>query len=431
MFAVYLDVDGQRVAVAAPAGSVMQPRPRAFGGDLCIDTHLLHDGYLTAVFRATDGTVAGGNAAAPATAAIRVDNTAPTLAGSLAADTADRQPEVVVRSGDALSGLVELSATVGGVGVSLTPAADGSWHGRPVSPLAYGAHVARFHATDAAGNVAETTAAVTIADRVAPTVDGFTGGADGFSFGARDAESGLSASGLAVALDGRDVDAAGTFAGGSFRYAAPTPLGPGTHSVVAHVTDNAGNVTTQGWTFAIAAPPPGPVAPVVPAPLVLRFSVSSITVKVGATHVTVRALRGPTAERGLRIAFAWPGGVGAGSSVTDERGIADLVLDGRREGTLTATAAGVRAQLVVRMARGVTLTARRVKRVARLAGTVLPAKAAIVIEAYAAGRWRAVRTLRVTRGKFSTRIALKRKGLYIFRATTGEARSPAVQVWLR
>ena len=163
----------------------------------------------------------------------------------------------------------------------------------------------------------------------------------------------------------------------------------------------------------------------------LRFSVPSITVKVGTTHVTVRALRGATAERGLRIAFAWPGGVGAGSSVTDERGIADLVLDGRREGTLTATAAGVRAQLVVRMARGITLTVRRVKRVARLAGTVLPAKAAIVIEAYAAGRWRAVRTLRVTRGKFSTRIALKRKGLYIFRATTGESRSPAVQVWLR
>ena len=59
---------------------------------------------------------------------------------------------------------------------------------------------------------------------------------------------------------------------------------------------------------------------------------------------------------------------------------------------------------------------------------MLPAKAAIVIEAYAAGRWRAVRTLRVTRGKFTMRIALKRKGLYIFRATTGEARSPAVQV---
>jgi len=431
VFAVYLDVDGQRVAAAAPVGGVMQPRPRVFGGDLCIDTHLLHDGYLTAVFRATDGTVAGGNAAATTGSAIRVDNTPPTLAGSIAADTADRQPEVVARSVDALSGLVEISASVGGVGVSLTPAADGSWHGRPVAPLPYGAHVARFHATDAAGNIAETTAAVMVADRVPPTVDGFTGGADGFSFGARDAESGLSAAGIAVALDARDVDAAGTFAGGAFRYVAPAPLAPGTHSVVAHVTDNAGNVTTQTWTFAIAAPPPGPVAPVVPAPLVLRFAVASITVRVGATHVTVRALRGATPERGLRIAFSWPGSVRAGSSVTDERGIADLVLDGRREGTLTATAAGARAQLVVHMARGITLTARRVKRVARLAGTVLPAKAAIVIEAYAAGRWKAVRTLRVTRGKFSTRIALKRKGLYIFRATTGEARSPAVQVWLR
>ena len=431
VFAVSLDVDGQRVAVAAPAGSVLQPRPRAFGGDLCIDTHLLHDGYLAAVFRATDGATPGGNAASPVVAAIRVDNTPPALTGTLAADTADRQPEVVVRSGDALSGLVEISATVGGVAVSLTPAVDGSWHGRPVTPLSYGAHAARFHATDAVGNVAETTAAVTIADRVPPTVDGFTGGADGFSFGARDAESGLSASGLGVALDGRDVDAAGTFGAGSFRYAAPAPLGPGTHTVVAHVTDNAGNVTTQEWSFAIAAPPPGPVPPVVPAPLVLRFSVASITVKPGATHVTVRALRAATAERGLRIRFTWPGNVSGGTAVTDERGIADLVLDGRREGTLVATGGGVRAQLVVKMARGVTLVARRVARAVRLAGTVLPARAGVVIEAYAAGRWRAVRTLRVTRGRFATRITLKRKGLYVFRATTGEARSPAVQVWLR
>ncbi len=437
VFAIYLDVDGQTVALPAPAGPVLQPRPRAFGGDLCIDTHALHDGYLSAVFRATDGPAAGGNAAAPVVAAIHVDNTPPTISGTVAADTADRQPEVVVRSGDAVSGLAEISAGIGGVAVSLTPAADGSWHGRPVSPLPYAAHTARFHATDAAGNVAEATAAVTIADRIAPVVDGFTADADGFSFGARDAESGLVAAGIAVALDGRDVDAAGQFSAGSFRYVAPSPLSAGVHAVVARVTDNAGNTTSQGWTFAISgvpgAPPvPGvPGVPGAPAALVLRFSVASITVKVGATHVTVRALRGATAERGLRIRFTWPGGAVAGSSVTDERGIADVVLNGRREGTLTATGAGVRALLVVKMARGVTLTARRVAKVVRLSGTVLPARAAIVIEAYASGRWRAVRTLRVTHGTFATRIALRRKGLYIFRATTGEARSPARQVWLR
>jgi len=62
---------------------------------------------------------------------------------------------------------------------------------------------------------------------------------------------------------------------------------------------------------------------------------------------------------------------------------------------------------------------------------VTPAPRAIVIESYAAGRWRAVRTARVTSGTFSTRIKLRRKGLYIFRATTGDLRSRAVQVWLR
>jgi hypothetical protein len=431
VYAVYLDIDGQRVGVGAPAGPPLQPRPRAFAADLCIDTRALHDGYLAAVFRASDGPFAGGNSAAPVLGAIRVDNTAPALAGSLAADTTDRQPEVVVRSSDALSGLAEISASVGGVAVLLAPTPDGAWRGRPVTPLGYGVHAATFHAADAAGNVATGAATVTIADRVPPVVDGFTGAADGFAFAARDAESGLEAGTLGVALDGRDVDAAGHFADGVFRYAAPAPLGAGAHGVVAHVTDVAGNTTTRQWTFAIPAAPVVPGAPAAPAPLVLRFAVSSITVKRGTTHVAVRALRGATAERGLRITFTWPGNVGAGSSVTDERGIADIVLDGRREGTLVATAAGIRAQLVVRMARGVTLSARRVVRAVRLSGTVLPARAAIVIEAYASGHWRAVRTLRVRAGKFATGIVLRRKGLYVFRATTGDARSPAVQVWLR
>ena len=437
IYGVYLDIDGQKVGVGAPPGPILQPRPRAFGANLCIDSHLLHDGYLSAGFRATDGPAFGGNAAVPVARAIRIDNTPPLLAGTVPADTSARQPLVVVRSSDALSGLAELSATIGGVAVALGPVADGTWQGIPVTPLEYATHAVRFHATDVAGNVTETAATVTIADRVAPVVDGFTGGADGFSFGARDAESGLRAGAPAVALDGRDVGAAGHFADGVFRYAAPAPLGAGPHAVIAHVTDNAGNTTTKEWAFAVAAAPvappgtPAPAPPVAPAPLVLRFSVASITVKPGATHVTVRALRAATAERGLRIRFTWPGNVSGGTAVTDERGIADLVLDGRREGTLVATGGGVRAQLAVKMARGVTLVARRVRKVVRLSGTVLPAKAGIVIEAYAAGRWKAVRTLRVTRGKFATRIMLKRKGLYVFRATTGEVRSPAVQVWLR
>ncbi len=339
-----------------------------------------------------------------------------------------------MRSSDALSGLVEVSATVGGVAVGLSPNGDGTWQGVPVTPLEYGAHAVRFHATDAAGNVTETVATVTIADRVAPVVDGFTGGAGGFSFGARDAESGLRPGSPGVALDGRDVGAAGRFADGVFQYATPAPLAAGQHAVIAHVTDNAGNTTTKEWAFTVAAAPAGPAGPKPPAtlaPLVLRFSVASITVRPGATRITVRALRAATAERGLRIRFTWPGNVSGGTAVTDERGIADLMLDGRREGTLVATAGGARAQLVVKKARGVTLVARRVRKVVRLSGTVLPAKTGIVIEAYASGRWRAVRTLRVTRGTFATRITLKRKGLYVFRATTGDVRSPAVQVWLR
>ena len=156
-----------------------------------------------------------------------------------------------------------------------------------------------------------------------------------------------------------------------------------------------------------------------------------MTVEVGTTRVHVRAYRGPVAERGLRVAFRWSTGAAAGSSVTDERGIADLVLDGRRGGVIVARAAGLQARLVVRLAHGVTLRARRVPHAVELTGRVVPAPRAIVIEAYAAGHWRAVRTTRVRHGVFTVRIRLRRKGLYIFRATTGDLRSHSVQFLLR
>src|SRR5205085_9218821 len=107
-----------------------------------------------------------------------------------------------VRAADATSGLAEVSATVDGVAVALAAAADGSWRGRPTMPLAYDGHVARFHATDRAGNAVATASTFTVADRAAPVLDGFGGGRSGFAFGARDTESGITLAGLAVALDG-------------------------------------------------------------------------------------------------------------------------------------------------------------------------------------------------------------------------------------
>ena len=422
VYLIALDVDGRTVPAWAPKGTALQPRPRTFGADLCVDTRLLHDGYLTGLFRASDGALAGGNAAPVVTRALRVDNTAPSLAGTAPADTPDRRPELVVRAADASSGVVEVSATVDGGAVALTRSPDGAWRGRPSAPLAYDAHLARFHATDAAGNVTATAAAFTVADRVAPVLDGFSGGATGFAFAARDADSGIVAAGLAVALDGRDVDAAGTFAGGIFRYVAPARLAAGTHTVAIRATDGVGNITRRTFAFPVAA---------VPAPLALQFPTAAVTVRAGATRVHVRAYRGPAGERGLRVTFIWANGRSAGSSVTDERGIADLVLDGTREGVVTARAGGLQARLTVHLARGVTLRKRRVPRAVVLSGRVVPAPRAVVIEAYAGGRWKAVRTTRVRHGAFSVRIRLKRNGLYIFRATTGEVRSPAVQVWLR
>src|SRR6185295_10809692 len=104
VYLIALDVDGRTVPAWAPKGTALQPRPRTFGADLCVDTRLLHDGYLTGLFRASDGALAGGNAAPVVTRALRVDNTAPSLAGTAPADTPDRRPELVVRAADASSG---------------------------------------------------------------------------------------------------------------------------------------------------------------------------------------------------------------------------------------------------------------------------------------------------------------------------------------
>ncbi len=427
VFAVTAEVDGQTTSLLAPAGPQLQPRPRAFGGDLCVDTRVLHDGYLTAVVSSHDGPVAGGNRSAPATGTLLVDNSAPIIGVTVAATTTDQQPEVTVRAVDATSGLAAVTASVGGVSVALTPTGDGGWRGRPGRALAWGTYVVEARTVDAAGNAATAAASIVIADPTPAVVSDFAGGEGGFAVTITDPESGVARSGVHVALDGRDVGAAGDFTAGVYRYVVPQPLAPGRHAVRVQVVNGAGLEALHDLAFEIAAPP------VVLPPIALAFTTGSVTVQQGVQRVVaLRATRGAAPERGLRVTLTWADGAAAGSAVTDETGTADAILDGSREGTLVATGGDTRAELQVSLARGVTLTARRLARAVRLRGTITPRTAAVVIEAYAAGRWRAIRTVNVTRGgTFSVRVPLRRRGLYVFRATTGELRSPAVQVWRR
>ena len=330
-----------------------------------------------------------------------------------------------MRAADAPSGLTEVSATVDGAAAG-ADAARPTAPGRAVPPRRSRTptHVVRFHATDAAGNVTATAAAFTVADRVAPVVDGFTGGADGFAFAARDADSGIGVAGLAVALDGRDVDAAGTFAGGIFRYVAPARLAAGMHAVMVRATDGVGNVTDADLDVP-GGRPAGAARAAVPGRRRHRHARAPPASTCGPT-----AGRSPSAACGSRSRGAPAAPPGRPSPTSAASPTSCSTAAGRASSSPARP--GCRRRLVVRLAHGVTLrAARRVPHAVELSGSVMPAPRAIVIEAYAAGRWQAVRTMRVPRGVFATRIRLRRKGLYIFRATTGDVRSPAVQVLLR
>ena len=248
VYSLGFDVDGRTVAALAPKGTTLQPRPRQFGADLCVDTRLLHDGYLTALFRASDGVAAGGNAAA------RGDARAPGRQHGAVAHRRGAPRHVRSPAGTDRARRRRAERPDGGVG-------DGRRHGRcavrrptapgaagPTAPLAYDAHVARFHATDAAGTYRHRRrlhrrrprrAGARRLHRRCRRVRVRT----------RDADSGIGVAGLAVALDGRNVDAAGTFAGGIFRYLAPARLAAGMHAVQVRATDGVGNVTTRTWTF--------------------------------------------------------------------------------------------------------------------------------------------------------------------------------------
>ena len=210
-----------------------------------------------------------GNAMPPAVWRFSVDDrTAPVL-GDVRPDDgeagSDRTPAISVAVADAGVGIdpAGFSLTLDGTQVAdLAAFATGRLTYVPAGPLAFGEHVVVATASDAAGNRSGPRAwRFTVRDEAAPVISkqvpaaGVTvAGATPIGFDAADTGVGVDPASLIVTVDGSDVTAWGSFAGGRFAY-SPGNLGAGVHTIGVTVADLSGNVAGPVlWQFAVADP---------------------------------------------------------------------------------------------------------------------------------------------------------------------------------
>lgn len=422
--------------VEAPRGTRLQPRPLTFHGEPCLDTTTLPDGLQLVTASAGDGVDDGGNRSTAMGFSVLVDNTRPEAEVTVPTQTEDRLPTIAGHAVDRASGVAAIAVTIDGNAVDTVTGAAGAFTARLATLLSWGTHVVAWTVVDAAGNTTNGRSEMTVADVTAPLIDAIqpadgaeVSGAVTVSFAMSDPLSGVAIETLRVAIDGREVEGAGTIANGVFLLAAAA-YDPGRHDVRIRVADRAGNIAERASTFLVPVPVPDPK------PLELLTPATALVQAGTRSTLHVHVERGGVPERGVRITFGWGTGSAIGSAVSDEAGIADVVLDGSRDGTLWVRGGDAATTIQVRLQRGVTLSASTTNACRScwitLRGRVAPASAGIIIESYHDGGWHAFRTVRGdARGAYSLRIRPRARGLYVFRATTGGVTSATVQVWVR
>ncbi|MBK1702980.1 FG-GAP-like repeat-containing protein [Halochromatium glycolicum] len=195
---------------------------------------------------------AGNEGSDAVTFDVRPDNTAPTLALSLGADTVDLvDPLTISTTATDNVAVVSLAITVTGPthpdGLELTPDADGS---AAYTPFLAGTHTVSVRATDPAGNETVETAtfeAVGESDSTAPTVtvdvSPATVAVGNVVTVTVDATDDVAVSSRSLTINGTPVtlDAVGT--------ATYTPPVIGDYTAEARATDPTGNATTATTTF--------------------------------------------------------------------------------------------------------------------------------------------------------------------------------------
>ncbi|WP_298965458.1 FG-GAP-like repeat-containing protein [uncultured Methylobacterium sp.] len=275
-----------------------------------------------------------GNPAVPATRSLAVDTIAPSVPGlALAADTGASAVDRITRN-------PTLVAT-GDPDAVLTYALDGGGFIATAPDLAVdgsrdGAHTVRMRATDAAGNVAESSLGFTL-DTRAPAAPGLALAAD---TGASAVDRLTNDARLAVAAE----------PGASLRYSLdgapetaaydPAALADGVHTVAVTQTDAAGNVSAAaslGFTLDRTAPAVVAITPDTAGPTNAGTLTQTVTVSEAVTGLDAAdfalVLTGTAAAR-----IAGVSGSGATYTVT----LADVTGDGTLRLDLAAGGTGIR-----------------------------------------------------------------------------------------
>jgi large repetitive protein len=283
-------LDGQAMAVSGSAASADPASDLAFGAH-------------TVSWHATDG---AGNARDGQWTFQVLDQAPPAISAQAPADGWSgelRTPQIAFTLTDDGTGVDPSSLRVALDGADVTAAGDfagGRFTLTPQAPLGFGSHTVRVLAADRSGN--DMPPAVwhfSVVDITPPVIsdlrpDPNSAGSDRtppIAFAVDDGDgSGIDPATLAVTLDGADVSASGSLAGGRFSFTPGAPLGFGSHTVTARVADRAGNPSVaRSWSFTVRDETPPVIGGRLPVPGVTVPGAASIGFDVTDTGTGVDA----------------------------------------------------------------------------------------------------------------------------------------------
>ncbi|MEZ5488305.1 MAG: Ig-like domain-containing protein [Steroidobacteraceae bacterium] len=343
---------GDTVRVTLPGEVVLTTTVAADGSWSVTPTAALADGSHSLSVTATD---VAGNVSVASVLAVAVDTTAPNAPTVRLDPASDSGAVGDGRTNDTtptISGTGSAGDTIrvdfpGGVVLTTTVAANGSWSVTPTAPLANGMHSLSVTATDAAGNVSVaaplsltivTTGPSAPTARLAASSDSGVVG-DGLTNDTTPTISGTGTSGdtIRVSLPGGVVLTTTVAANGNWSVTPTTPLANGSHALSVTATDPVGNVSA-------ATPLTVNIDTVAPAAPTLHLDPASDSGVTGdnRTNDTTPTISG-TGTAGDAIRLSLPGGMVLTTTVAANGSWSETLTSPLANGTHTLSATAVDA----------------------------------------------------------------------------------------